>query len=42
MYICIYIYMYIYYAHLASMRFEHSMCHGSLMTTYYVYFFDTI
>ena len=25
---------YISYAHLASVRFEHSMCHGSLMTTY--------
>ena len=24
----------IYYAHLASVRFEHSVCHGSLMTTY--------
>ena len=24
---------YIYYAHLASVRFEHSVCHGSLMTT---------
>ena len=24
----------IYYAHLASMRFEHSVCRGSLMTTY--------
>ena len=22
------------YAHLASMRFEHSVCHGSLMTIY--------
>ena len=25
---------YIYYAHLASVRFEHSVCRGSLMTTY--------
>ena len=25
---------YIYYAHLASMRFGHSVCRGSLMTTY--------
>ena len=24
----------IYYAHLASVRFEHSVCRGSLMTTY--------
>ena len=24
----------IYYAHFASVRFEHSMCRGSLMTTY--------
>ena len=24
----------IYYAHLAYVRFEHSMCHGSLITTY--------
>ena len=23
-----------YYAHLASVRFEHSVCRGSLMTTY--------
>ena len=23
-----------YYARLASVRFEHSVCHGSLMTTY--------
>ena len=28
----------IYYAHLASMRFEHSVCRGSLMTIYiYIY-----
>ena len=27
----------IYYAHLASVRFEHSVCHGSLMTTIYKY-----
>ena len=25
---------YIYYAHLASVGFEHSLCRGSLMTTY--------
>ena len=25
---------YLYYAHLASVRFEHSVCCGSLMTTY--------
>ena len=25
---------YIYYAHLAFVRFEHSVCSGSLMTTY--------
>ena len=34
---------YIYYAHLASVRFEHSVCRGSLMTTYdhyiYIYIF---
>ena len=24
----------IYYAHLTSVRFEHSVCRGSLMTTY--------
>ena len=28
------------YAHLASMRFEHSVCHGSLMTIYiYIYIY---
>ena len=28
----------IYYAHLTSVRFEHSVCRGSLMTTYtYIY-----
>ena len=27
-------YIYIYYAHLASVRFEHYVCRGSLMTTY--------
>ena len=33
-----YVYIYIYYAHLASVRFEHSVCRGSLMTTYiYIY-----
>ena len=26
--------IYIYYAHLASVRFEHSVCSGSLMATY--------
>ena len=26
--------IYIYYAHLASVRFEHSVCRGLLMTTY--------
>ena len=35
--------IYIYYAHLASVRFEHSVCRGSLMTTYniniYIYIF---
>ena len=37
-YICIY--KHIYYAHLASVRFEHSVCRGSLMTTYiYVYIY---
>ena len=25
--------LHIYYAHLVSVRFEHSMCRGSLMTT---------
>ena len=25
--------IYIYYAHLASVRFEHSVCHGSFLTT---------
>ena len=44
LYICIYIFMYIYiyiyillhiyYAHLAFVRFDHYVCHGSLMTTY--------
>ena len=33
-YIYIYIYIYIYNAYLASVRFEHSLCHESLMTTY--------
>ena len=27
----------IYYAHLASVRFEHSVCRGPLMTTIYIY-----
>ena len=26
--------LHIYYAHLAFVRFEHSVCHGSLLTTY--------
>ena len=33
----------IYYAHLASVRFEHSVFRGSLMTTYiyiYIYIYD--
>ena len=25
--------LHIYYTHIASMRFEHSVCHGSLLTT---------
>ena len=30
----------IYYAHLASVRFEHSVCRGSLMTTnIYIYIY---
>ena len=29
---------YIYYAHLASVRFEHSVCRGSLMATYIILF----
>ena len=34
----IYIYIYIYYAHLASVRLEHSVCRGSLMATcIYIY-----
>ena len=29
-----------YYTHLASARFEHSVCHGLLMTTYlYIYIY---
>ena len=36
--IYIYIYIYIYYAHLAFVRFEHSVWRGSLMTTFlYIY-----
>ena len=32
--------MYGSYVHLASVRFEHSVCHGSLMTTYiYIYIY---
>ena len=32
------LYIYIYYAHLASVRFEHSVCLGSLMTiSIYIY-----
>ena len=35
-----YIYKYIYNAHLASVRFERSVCCGSLMTTYiYIYMY---
>ena len=47
--ICIYIYTWegtlfsqshIYYAHLASVRFQHSVCRGSLMATYiYIYIY---
>ena len=34
---------YIYYVHLASVRFEHSVCRGSLMTTYiYIYIYTYI
>ena len=33
-YIYIYICIYIYYVLLAFVRFEHSMCRGSLTTTY--------
>ena len=29
-----YIYIYIHYAHIASVRFEHSMCRESLITTF--------
>ena len=41
----------IYYVHIASVRFEHSVCRGSLMTTYkhiniytyiYIYIFSNI
>ena len=28
---------YIHYAHLVSVRFDHSVCRGSLMTTLYIY-----
>ena len=34
--------IYIYYAYLASVRFQHSVCRGSLMTTYmttYIYIY---
>ena len=31
--------MYGSYAHLASVRFEHSVCHESLMTTTYIYIY---
>ena len=35
--------LHIYYAHLASARFEHSVCRGSLMTTYiYIYIFSAL
>ena len=30
----LFLWLYIYYARLASVRFEHSLCHGKLMTTY--------
>ena len=37
---CFHDYIYIYYAHLASVRFQHSVCRGSLMTTYiYIYIY---
>ena len=29
----------IYNTHLASVRFEYSVCHGSLMTTYHIYIY---
>ena len=29
--------LHVYYAHLASVISEHSVCCGSLMTTYYIY-----
>ena len=29
--------IHIYYAHLTSVRIEHPVCHGSLMTTYEMY-----
>ena len=36
----------LYYTHLASVRFEQSVCHGSLMTTYiyiiYIYIYISI
>ena len=35
--------MYMIYAHLASVRFEHSVCRGSLMTSYiYIYIYEYI
>ena len=44
-YIYIYIYIYIYnyyYAHLTSVRFEHSVCHESLLTSLiYIYIYTT-
>ena len=42
---CFHDYIHIYYAHLASVRFEHSVCRGSLMTTniyIYIYIFGFI
>ena len=34
------IYIYIYYVHLTSVRLEHSVCRGSLMTTcIYIYIY---
>ena len=30
----LFLWLHIYYAHLAFVKFEHSVCHGSLMTNY--------
>ena len=36
----LWLHMHIYYAHLASVKFEHSVCHGPIMTSYiYVYIY---